>query len=97
MNSHIIPPTILDHQNVTKIMLGPEESEIIAGLGPHVLVLATHADATAPQSARGRIVLNCLPITQAQADGAYRVASGKARAVPIKATVSGLPPTKESL
>lgn len=97
-HANTLNPHPLDHPGTTKILLGWEESEIIADLGPFVLMVAVTADATTPPDARGRIVLHCLPCSKEALDGAFRVVSGKARAQTIKTPSSPSPePTKEEL
>lgn len=81
--SRILPPHSLDHPGVVKIALGQLASDALAALGPHCLVIASKADSTAPETARVRMVLLCLPLTKEAADDAYRVAIGKARAVRV--------------
>ena len=57
---------------------------------PHCLVIATEADATAPQEAQGRFSVHCLPCSKDALDADYQVAAGKAKAVrpkPLKPTL----------
>lgn len=82
MNSPVLPPHPLDNPGVTKIALSHAASEALEAIGPHHLVIATKADATAPAHAQGRMVLLCLPLTKELADAATSVALG--RAVPKK-------------
>jgi hypothetical protein len=47
-------------------------------------VIASKADSTAPEALQGRMVLLCLPLTREAADDAFRVATGRTRAVKVK-------------
>ena len=85
MESPVIPRHPLDHPGVVKILLSRAASEALEAIGPHCLCIATKADCTAPPEAQGRMILHCLPITKEAADAAFRVASGMARAVRVKA------------
>lgn len=82
--SPILPPHPLDHAGIVKIALGQLASDALAALGPHCLVIASKADSTAPEAARGRMVLLCLPLTKDAADDAFRVATGRTRAAKVK-------------
>lgn len=74
--SGALPRHPLGHETVVKIALGETASKALEAIGPHVLVIATPADATAPPELRGRMVLHCMPIPAERADDAYRVAKG---------------------
>lgn len=82
--SPILPPNPLDHPGVVKIALGQSASDALTALGPHCLVIASKTDSTAPEAARGRMVLLCLPLTKDAADDAFRAATGRMRAVKVK-------------
>lgn len=82
--SPVLPSHPLDHLRVTKIALSSAASEALAALGPHCLVIATKADCTAPEWAKGRLILLCVPLDTDTARDVESVALGKARAVPIK-------------
>lgn len=73
----------LDAPGVVKIALGQSASDALRAIGEHHLCIVNQADATAPPTAQGRMVLHCLPLSREQADDAYRVATGKARAAKI--------------
>jgi hypothetical protein len=83
MNS-VLPSHSLDHPGVVKIALSAAASEALAAVGENHLLLATKADATAPDAMRGRMIVLCLPCSREAADAAFRVATGKARAVTIR-------------
>ena len=84
MGSPVIERHNLDHPGLVKIALGQSASDALAGLGDFQLVLVSKADCTAPQSAQGRRILHCMPITKALADDLFHVVSGTHRAVKIK-------------
>ncbi len=84
MTSPVLPPHPLDRPGVIKIVLSEAATVALGAAGPHHLVVATMADATAPEHARGRMVLLCLPISKQAADDAYRVATGTHRAAKIR-------------
>jgi hypothetical protein len=93
-----LPPHPRDHAGVVKIALSQSATNALAAIGPHCLIIATMADCTAPEHAQGRMILHCLPLDKEAADGAFRVATGKARAQTIKAPSKPLPsPTPEEL
>ena len=79
----------LDHPGVVKIALGQSATDALQAIGPHCLIVATMADSTAPEHAQGRMILHCLPCSKEALDGAYRVASGKARPVKLKPSPPG--------
>lgn len=81
--SSILPRHPLDHPCVTKIALSSAASEALAALGPHCLVIATKADCTAPEWAKGRVILLCVPLDTDTARAVESVALGKARAVKL--------------
>lgn len=72
----VLPSHPLDAQEVLRICLSDAASKALEALGPHVLVIATPADATAPESMRGRYVLHAMPTTPERANAAYRAAQG---------------------
>ena len=84
--SPILPHHPLDKPGVVKIALGASASEALAALGRSCLIIAAKADSTAPESAQGRMILHCLPLTQERSNAAYRCAIGTHRAVKIKPT-----------
>lgn len=86
--STTLPHHPLDAPGVLKILIGREASEIIEAHGEQFLAIITHPDSTSPPEATGRLVLHVLPITKERADAAYRVAAGKARAMPIKKPIT---------
>ncbi|MCX6879474.1 MAG: hypothetical protein NTW21_37575 [Verrucomicrobia bacterium] len=91
------PPVILPHHpldvpGVSKIALGHAASAALAAVGPHHFVIATRADATAPQWAAGHLVLHCLPLTKQLAIDAADVALGRATVRRVKPTKGTSPP-----
>ena len=92
MNSPILPHHPLDQPGLVKIALGQSASDALAALGDFQLVLVSKADCIAPQSAQGRRILHCLPITKGLADAAFQVVTGTHRAVKIKQVPSPAAP-----
>ncbi|RYD33529.1 MAG: hypothetical protein EOP85_20695 [Verrucomicrobiaceae bacterium] len=74
----------LDAQGVVRICLSDAASTALEALGPHVLIVATKADATAPENMKGRMVLHCLPCSPERLDDAYRAARGEKPKARIK-------------
>ena len=88
--SPTIPRHPLDHPGVTKILLGQSATDALQSIGPHYLVISTHADATAPDAAQGRMVLHCMPCSKEQLDLAFGVIRGThtAKRIRLKPTPS---------
>jgi len=84
MNPPLLPPHPLDHPSVIKIMLGQTARDALKAIGPHHLAIIIQADSTAPPEAQGRFVLHCLPLSPELANDAFRVATGRATAKPIR-------------
>ena len=82
--SPVIPPHPLDHAGVLKIALGKSASVALRAAGPHFLIIATPADSTSPEAAQVRFILHCLPLEKKAADDAFRVATGRMRAVKLR-------------
>ena len=96
-NVPLIPRHPLDQPSVTKIALSSAASEALAALGPHCLVIATKADCTAPEWAKGRVILLCVPLDTDTARAVESVALGKARAVRDNSQAQGSEPPAQPL
>lgn len=72
----VLPPHPLDAQEVVRICLSEAASAALEALGPHLLVIATKADATTPEGMKGRYILHAMPTTPERANAAYRAAQG---------------------